>query len=133
MGVILYILLCGKPPFDDLHHIALAQYDFSDDAWTRVSIEAKDLIKRMLVADPANRLRAQEMLNHPWIQGKKLSVASATQFAAPAPKKAKTDDNDDAFQSPKAVATSPTTKAPCRYGKSCYRKNPQHLLQFSHD
>lgn len=111
MGVILYILLSGKPPFDDLQHISFGKYDFSDAAWGRVSPEAQDLIKRMLVVESSQRYSAQQVLAHAWLQGKKLDP---NEFAAPAPvtKKAKSD---------------PTTKTPCRYGKTCYRKNPAHL------
>lgn len=118
MGVILYILLSGKPPFDDLQHISFGKYDFSDSAWKKVSPEAQDLIKRMLVVESSQRLNAQQVLAHAWLQGTKLEP---DQFLAPAPvtKKAKSD--------PEAP------KEPCRYGKACYRKNPQHLAQFSHD
>ena len=72
-GVILYIMLCGYPPFDgDTEHEILlsvqsGQYDFEDDVWDNVSDEAKDLIQKMLV--PENeRLSPKEALEHPWIK-----------------------------------------------------------------
>jgi len=78
LGVIMYILLCGYPPF---YHQSQAQlfrlikkgkYDFDPEYWSDVSEEAKDLIRRCLTVDPASRLTADEALQHPWIQ--KLGV-----------------------------------------------------------
>lgn len=37
--------------------------------WKKISKEAKDLIQRMLVVDPAQRLSASECLMHSWITG----------------------------------------------------------------
>lgn len=54
-GVILYILLCGFPPFDQdasipviFHLIKGVKYDFPGPYWDHVSDEAKDLIRNML-------------------------------------------------------------------------------------
>ena len=38
--------------------------------WSGISAEAKDFIKKVLVANPANRMNAQQIKNHPWISGK---------------------------------------------------------------
>eukprot|EP01098_Paradermamoeba_levis_P003749 TRINITY_DN1667_c0_g1_i1.p1 TRINITY_DN1667_c0_g1~~TRINITY_DN1667_c0_g1_i1.p1 ORF type:complete len:366 (-),score=157.56 TRINITY_DN1667_c0_g1_i1:122-1135(-) len=75
IGVILYILLCGFPPFYDEDEEALydsiivGKFTYPEPYWTNVSDSAKDLINRMLVVDPAERLTAAECLNHPWVQG----------------------------------------------------------------
>jgi serine/threonine protein kinase len=67
-GVILYILLCGVPPFwgDNDEKIAQAilrgGIDFSREPWPRVSASAKDLIRRMLDPDPETRLTAPQVL-----------------------------------------------------------------------
>lgn len=129
MGVILFILLSGKPPFEDLQHISVARYTFDDAPWSHVSREAKDLIARMLVVEPAQRLRADDVQQHAWIVGIALPppapvLAVAEEFVAPAPvvKKAKSGGDSSA-----------PDREPCRYGKACYRKNPKHLEQFSHD
>ncbi|KAF3778443.1 Calcium-dependent protein kinase 8 [Nymphaea thermarum] len=76
-GVILYILLCGVPPFWAETEQGVAQaiirciIDFKRDPWPKVSDNAKDLVKRMLEPDPKRRLTAQEVLDHPWLQNAK--------------------------------------------------------------
>ncbi|KAF8398387.1 hypothetical protein HHK36_017314 [Tetracentron sinense] len=76
-GVILYILLCGVPPFWAETEQGVAQaiirsvIDFKRDPWPKVSDNAKDLVKRMLDPDPKQRLTAQEVLDHPWLQNAK--------------------------------------------------------------
>lgn len=62
-GCILYILLCGYPPFygDNDHEILMkvqhGKYDFDGEEWLDVSKEAKDLIKK-LITKPEKRLTA---------------------------------------------------------------------------
>ncbi|GER52500.1 calcium-dependent protein kinase [Striga asiatica] len=76
-GVILYILLCGVPPFWAETEQGVAQaiirsvVDFRRDPWPKVSDRAKDLVKKMLNPDPKQRLTAQEVLDHPWLQNAK--------------------------------------------------------------
>lgn len=76
-GVILYILLCGVPPFWAETEQGVAQaiirsvVDFKRDPWPKVSDSAKDLVKKMLNPDPKLRLTAQEVLDHPWLQNAK--------------------------------------------------------------
>ncbi|KAI8562201.1 hypothetical protein RHMOL_Rhmol03G0016100 [Rhododendron molle] len=67
-GVILYILLCGVPPFWAETEQGVAQaiirsvVDFKRDPWPKVSDNAKDLVKKMLDPDPKRRLTAQQVL-----------------------------------------------------------------------
>ncbi|CAK9157185.1 unnamed protein product [Ilex paraguariensis] len=76
-GVILYILLCGVPPFWAETEQGVAQsiirsvVDLKRDPWPMVSDNAKDLVKKMLNPDPKQRLTAQEVLDHPWLQNAK--------------------------------------------------------------
>ena len=76
VGVILYILLSGKPPFygeDDeeiLKSVKLGTYTLSGAEWKNASSEAKDLIKKMIMYETAHRISAEEALNHPWIKKK---------------------------------------------------------------
>ncbi|KAM7265041.1 hypothetical protein ACFE04_002724 [Oxalis oulophora] len=76
-GVILYILLCGVPPFWAESEQGVAQaiirsnVDFKRDPWPKVSDNAKDLVRKMLDPDPKRRLTAQQVLDHPWLQNAK--------------------------------------------------------------
>ena len=71
-GVILYILLCGYPPFngndDDeiFESIKKRKFVFPEAEWANISKEAKDLINKML-SDPLTRLTAEQVLSHPWL------------------------------------------------------------------
>ncbi|PIA62446.1 hypothetical protein AQUCO_00200453v1 [Aquilegia coerulea] len=76
-GVILYILLCGVPPFWAESEQGVAQailkgvIDFKRDPWPKVTDGAKNLVKKMLDPDPKKRLTAQQVLEHPWLQNAK--------------------------------------------------------------
>ncbi|CAN6353213.1 unnamed protein product [Urochloa humidicola] len=73
-GVILYILLCGVPPFWAETDEGIAQaiirsnIDFEREPWPKVSDNAKDLVRKMLDPSAYSRLTAQQVLEHPWIQ-----------------------------------------------------------------
>lgn len=72
-GCILYILLCGYPPFygdDDQEILQMVQkgkFEFDGEEWDDTSKEAKDLIKK-LICKPELRLTAQEALEHKWFR-----------------------------------------------------------------
>lgn len=73
LGVITYILLCGYPPFHSENHAELfdqikaGNFEFEEEYWCDVSPEAKDMVRSMLVVNPAQRLTAQELLQHEWV------------------------------------------------------------------
>ncbi|KAL8091661.1 calcium-dependent protein kinase 10-like [Apium graveolens] len=82
-GVILYILLCGVPPFwaESEQGVALAilrgALDFKKEPWPQISENAKSLVRNMLEPDPKKRLTAKQVLEHPWLQNaKKVSNVS---------------------------------------------------------
>ena len=89
VGVILYILLCGYPPFYADNAPALfkkimeVQYDFDDPSWEDVSSDAKNLIRHLLVGEPSKRYTAEQCLHDPWVTGtqsdKPLGVHAALQ------------------------------------------------------
>ncbi|KAJ0089242.1 hypothetical protein Patl1_31349 [Pistacia atlantica] len=76
-GVILYILLCGVPPFWAESEQGVAQailrgpIDFKRDPWPNISESAKSLVRQMLEPDPKLRLTAKQVLEHPWLQNAK--------------------------------------------------------------
>lgn len=73
IGVIIFILLGGYPPFSDNNQsklykkIKTGQFEFHPDYWSSISNEAKDLIKKLLTVDPEKRFTADQALSHPWI------------------------------------------------------------------
>ena len=63
-GVIMYILLSGYPPFtgyDDgeiLRKVRKGKFEFDEEDWFDISLEAKNLISKMLTLDPKKRISA---------------------------------------------------------------------------
>mmetsp|Transcript_1658 Transcript_1658/g.5410 ORF Transcript_1658/g.5410 Transcript_1658/m.5410 type:complete len:282 (-) Transcript_1658:142-987(-) len=81
IGVVLYILLSGCPPFFEggeegisvQRKIIAGKYSFPDKYWAGVSAEAKDLVRNLLQVDPSRRFKVNQCLDHPWIQGHGVS------------------------------------------------------------
>jgi len=81
LGVILYIILSGRHPFDapgrsDAQMRAAIQsgkVTFAHETWSHVSYNAKDLIRQLLQLHPRQRLGARALLQHNWIQGTDVS------------------------------------------------------------
>lgn len=73
-------MLSGEPPFYDddafelFEQIKKCEFDFKKPVWRSVSTEAKDLVQKLLVADPLVRLDAAGVLAHPWLSGKRCDV-----------------------------------------------------------
>jgi len=89
LGIIMYILLCGYPPFSGncgskcgwnqgepcnacqellFHSIQDGHFDFPNSEWRDISGEAKDLISKLLVKDARQRLSADMVQSHPWVK-----------------------------------------------------------------
>ncbi|KAG4179299.1 hypothetical protein ERO13_A10G098600v2 [Gossypium hirsutum] len=74
IGVITYILLCGKRPFWDktedgiFREVLKNKPDFRRKPWPTISDSAKDFVKKLLVKDPRARLTAAQALSHPWVR-----------------------------------------------------------------
>ena len=72
-GIILYILLCGYPPFngrDDEEiflNIRRLNYSFPSPEWNNISNDAKDLLKS-IICDQFMRLNDEQVLNHIWLK-----------------------------------------------------------------
>lgn len=78
-GVILYIILCGYPPFygdtnkQILEEVKKGKLDFSGPEWKTKTPEVFDLLKKMICA-PEERFSAQNVLDHVWMSGKQHLV-----------------------------------------------------------
>ena len=74
IGVILYILLTGRPPFDGnddeeiLENVKKGVYDKWAYPFPLLSAHGKDLIFKLLQYDPKKRLSAEEAIEHPWFK-----------------------------------------------------------------
>jgi calcium/calmodulin-dependent protein kinase I len=72
VGVIIYVLLCGYPPFANdnqsllFQSIRTAEWHFVDKDWAGISEDAKDLIRNLLTVDPMRRLTAKDALCCEW-------------------------------------------------------------------
>uniref|UniRef100_A0A672PZS6 CaM kinase-like vesicle-associated protein n=1 Tax=Sinocyclocheilus grahami TaxID=75366 RepID=A0A672PZS6_SINGR len=83
VGVIMYILLSGNPPFydeteeenTDMHNriifcrIVAGEFEFDSPYWDEISPAAKELVCRLMEVDPMLRITAQNALSHGWIAG----------------------------------------------------------------
>lgn len=91
MGVIMYILLCGYPPFYSTNggtitpemktKIKAGEYKFPKNEWKNISQEAKDIIGSMLTVNPSARVTIEWVLKCPWLTGTvpetPINIASA--------------------------------------------------------
>ncbi|XP_039977795.1 serine/threonine-protein kinase DCLK3 [Xiphias gladius] len=76
LGVILYILLCGFPPFrsrdrdqEELFQlIKQGKFHFLSPYWDPISEEARGLVRALIQPDPTVRLTAEQTLLHPWVK-----------------------------------------------------------------
>uniref|UniRef100_A0A3Q3XAD1 non-specific serine/threonine protein kinase n=1 Tax=Mola mola TaxID=94237 RepID=A0A3Q3XAD1_MOLML len=75
IGIIIYILLCGEPPFVSntkaklLKEIMNKGVKFTQTVWATVSDAAKNVLTCLLKMDPAYRMSANQLLENPWITG----------------------------------------------------------------
>ena len=79
IGVIMYILLSGQPPFwgptesGIFNEILRYKLDLKKAPWPQISKSAKDIMVKMLTFDPRGRITAAQALSHPWVKGDNVS------------------------------------------------------------
>uniref|UniRef100_A0A673FRI9 Serine/threonine-protein kinase 33 n=2 Tax=Sinocyclocheilus rhinocerous TaxID=307959 RepID=A0A673FRI9_9TELE len=84
IGVIMYMLLCGEPPFISSSKERLSEMimkgelTFSGPVWHTISDAAKTVIRCLLKVDPAHRITANELLDNPWISGDTSTAVTRT-------------------------------------------------------
>ncbi|KAM4054883.1 kinase [Hirsutella rhossiliensis] len=89
LGVVLYICLCGFPPFSDelysrdfpftlSQQIRSGRFDYPSPYWDSVGDPALDLIDSMLIVDPEKRHTIDQCLSHPWLTQKAQNVNDST-------------------------------------------------------
>lgn len=89
LGVVLYICLCGFPPFSDelyskenpytlTQQIKTGRFDYPSPYWDSVGDPALDLIDRMLTVDVEKRYTIDDCLEHPWTTQKPLNPNDST-------------------------------------------------------
>eukprot|EP00659_Diplonema_papillatum_P001767 gene1767-2695_t len=86
LGVIVYMLLCGYPPFRaqstnaQFKAVVKGQYSFpAAKVWSGITDMAKDFISQLLVVDPSDRLNATQALKHPWVDSPEKAPVSNLQ------------------------------------------------------
>eukprot|EP00924_Labyrinthula_sp_SR-Ha-C_P005463 snap_masked-scaffold_1-processed-gene-32.30-mRNA-1 protein AED:0.08 eAED:0.09 QI:0/-1/0/1/-1/1/1/0/337 len=75
LGVILYVLITGYPPFfsndqqELSRQIMKGKTKFRSSDWKHVSPEAKELLKVLMTRNQQRRASAEDVLNHQWVVG----------------------------------------------------------------
>jgi serine/threonine protein kinase len=69
--------LAGYNPFDDpgsseegpsvFDQVRIGEFTFPVDEWSSITSEAKDLVRKLMTVDPAQRYTCEQALQHPWI------------------------------------------------------------------
>merc|ERR1719238_1729049 len=83
-GVIMYVMLCGYPPFfgetdaEVLSKVRLGNFSFNAADWKNISEDAKNLIRMLLKMNPRDRYTAEQALNHEWIKNKAPKATGAS-------------------------------------------------------
>jgi len=100
-GIIMYILLCGYPPFngdDDneiMNSVRSGEFEFPDEDWDNVTKEAKEIIRRMLTYNPQQRPSAEDVLQDLWfIKNKSKNVGDNKEILKNAIKNIKAFSSD---------------------------------------
>ena len=80
IGVVLYLMLVGHPPYNEkdgnlLELVKHGKFSFPASTWKAVSAEAQDLVRKLMSVDVERRYDGEQVLRHAWMQ-KEGSAAS---------------------------------------------------------
>ncbi|KAK2838231.1 hypothetical protein Q5P01_015443 [Channa striata] len=119
LGVLLFMCLGGYPPFHEnfghqsvTEQIIRGEFTMVESKWKHVSDQAKDVVRKLLVVNPSQRMTIEEALEHPWLQDHQMVVtahrlmfprgepggAVATEVAGSAARKRERDEGDDVVE-----------------------------------
>ena len=112
LGAVLFVMLGGRYPFDGKampleEQIRTASYSMTSAAWQRVSEEAKDMVRGLLKVNPAERLKLEDCMVHPWLAGGVPAVPASPQVPTTDVKAVVTE-----VSSGKPTSTSPVVEHP---------------------
>uniref|UniRef100_A0A4W6FMJ9 Checkpoint kinase 2 n=1 Tax=Lates calcarifer TaxID=8187 RepID=A0A4W6FMJ9_LATCA len=117
LGVLLFVCLGGYPPFHESFgrqsvrdQIIRGEFTMVQSKWRHVSDQAKDVVRKLLVVDPSQRMSIEEALQHPWLQ---VTILHSTE-AGPAPsssrrKRGRDEGDEEEEEHPAKRSQAPPT------------------------
>lgn len=57
-----------KQIFAEIRRIRDGAWSFDDEWWSRISVEGRDFISKLLVYHPDGRMDVRAALKHPWLE-----------------------------------------------------------------
>lgn len=119
LGVLLFVCLCGYPPFHEnfgnltiSEQIIRGEFTMLPAKWRNISDEAKDLVRKLLDVNPASRLTIDQALQHPWLQDQETirtahslmypdeGATAATEEAGTSGRKRRRDEDEETELNP---------------------------------
>uniref|UniRef100_A0A3P8SL42 non-specific serine/threonine protein kinase n=1 Tax=Amphiprion percula TaxID=161767 RepID=A0A3P8SL42_AMPPE len=137
IGVVMYMLLCGEPPFTSkrkallLKEIMNTEVRFPQPIWATVSDAAKNLLTCLLKVDPAYRMSANQLLENPWITGDtNVPAVPSNIFEMMCRHREEKESNID-YLNPPSHSKNKQTKKPKTFEPSVKQRRPQDKKDFS--
>ncbi|KAF6716944.1 Serine/threonine-protein kinase Chk2 [Oryzias melastigma] len=118
LGVLLFVCLSGYTPFHEnfgnysvSEQITRGEFTMIPKKWEHISNQAKDMVRKLLVVDPKERMSIAEALQHPWLQDQEM-LATAQRLMYP----------NDAAHHPAPVAMVTPAQQETESGDTTHRK-----------